>query len=101
RPTAGGAPPGRGIAHGAAGAASFSDPTAYALLPDDARARVEAIRSGVVPKGVRSRIVQAFRERQAKVTAARTIAIDQAVREAATPQLVILGAGLDGRAWRM
>jgi methyltransferase (TIGR00027 family) len=92
---------GRAIAHGAAWAANFSDPTAYALLPDDARARVEAIRAGVVPKGVRSRIAQAFRERQAKVTAARTIAIDQAVREAATPQLVILGAGLDGRAWRM
>lgn len=32
---------------------------------------------------------------------ARTVAIDDAVREAAHPQLVILGAGLDGRAWRM
>jgi methyltransferase (TIGR00027 family) len=92
---------GRAIAHGAAWASGFSDPTAYALLPDDARAPVEAIRSGHVPKGVRSRVVQAFRERQAKVTAARTIAIDQAVREAAAPQVVILGAGLDGRAWRM
>ena len=32
---------------------------------------------------------------------ARTIAIDEAVRAAASPQVVILGAGLDGRAWRM
>ena len=32
---------------------------------------------------------------------ARTVAIDEAVRAAASPQVVILGAGLDGRAWRM
>lgn len=32
---------------------------------------------------------------------ARTVAIDAAVRAAASPQVVILGAGLDGRAWRM
>lgn len=31
----------------------------------------------------------------------RTVAIDAAIRDAASPQLVILGAGLDGRAWRM
>lgn len=92
---------GRAIAHGAAWAASFSDPTADALLPEEARANVEAIRAGVTPKGVRARLVQAFRERQAKVMAVRTIAIDQALREAAAPQVVILGAGLDGRAWRM
>jgi len=31
----------------------------------------------------------------------RTVAIDEAVRAAGAPQVVILGAGLDGRAWRM
>jgi methyltransferase (TIGR00027 family) len=31
----------------------------------------------------------------------RTVAIDEAIRAAASPQVVILGAGLDGRAWRM
>jgi methyltransferase (TIGR00027 family) len=31
----------------------------------------------------------------------RTVAIDEAVRQKSAPQLVILGAGLDGRAWRM
>jgi len=31
----------------------------------------------------------------------RTVAIDAAIRDAASPQVVILGAGLDGRAWRM
>ena len=32
---------------------------------------------------------------------ARTVAIDADLRNAAAPQVVILGAGLDGRAWRM
>jgi methyltransferase (TIGR00027 family) len=32
---------------------------------------------------------------------ARTVAIDDAVREVTSGQVVILGAGLDGRAWRM
>jgi hypothetical protein len=32
---------------------------------------------------------------------ARTLEIDNAVRRAQTPQVVILGAGLGGRAWRM
>jgi methyltransferase (TIGR00027 family) len=32
---------------------------------------------------------------------ARTVAIDDAIRAAAHPQVVLLGAGLDGRAWRM
>jgi len=31
----------------------------------------------------------------------RTIAIDDALRAVGSPQVVILGAGLDGRAWRM
>jgi methyltransferase (TIGR00027 family) len=36
-----------------------------------------------------------------KMMAVRTVAIDDALRTAASPQIVILGAGLDGRAWRM
>jgi len=32
---------------------------------------------------------------------ARTVAIDAAIRNTAVTQVVILGAGLDGRAWRM
>jgi methyltransferase (TIGR00027 family) len=38
---------------------------------------------------------------RSEVLVARTIAIDEAVRVAPAPQLVNLGAGLDGRAWRM
>src|SRR3954449_2381478 len=92
---------GRAIAHGAAWAPGFSDPTALALLPDNARARVEQIRSDTRPNGVGAGLMRAFRERQAKVMVARTLAIDAAVRTVGSPQVVILGAGLDGRAWRM
>jgi methyltransferase (TIGR00027 family) len=38
-------------------------------------------------------------ERQSRVMVARTRAIDAIVRD--VPQVVILGAGLDGRAWRL
>ncbi|MGZ5969427.1 MAG: class I SAM-dependent methyltransferase [Polyangiales bacterium] len=80
---------------------AFSDPTAFALLPDDARRRVEWVESGAAPKGLRQKIQRGYLVRQSKVMVARTSAIDEAVREAAHRQVVILGAGLDGRAWRM
>jgi methyltransferase (TIGR00027 family) len=92
---------GRAAAHGATPVARFADPTALALLPDDARARVERFRAGTAPKGVRARLAWAYLRHQSKMMVVRTIAIDDAVRAAASPQLVILGAGLDGRAWRM
>jgi len=92
---------GRALAHGATSESRFADPTAFTLLPDDARARVESIRNGDVPKGLRARMGHAYLAAQGKVMVARTVAIDDAVRSAAAPQLAILGAGLDGRAWRM
>jgi methyltransferase (TIGR00027 family) len=91
----------RAAAHGRTTGIDFQDPTALALLPDDARKRVEEFLAGARPKDVRGRVAQAFLERRAKMMVARTIAIDNAVRTAAAPQVVILGAGLDGRAWRM
>jgi len=92
---------GRAAAHDLPASPRFSDPTAMALLPDDARARVERFRSGEAPRGMRERLSRAYLARQSRIMVARTIAIDEAVRAAAAPQLVILGAGLDGRAWRM
>src|SRR5262245_20529004 len=89
---------GRAVAHGATTVSRFADPTAFALLPDDARARVERFRAGDAPKGVRARLEHAHLEKLSKVMVARTVAIDDALRSAASPQLVILGAGLDGRA---
>jgi len=91
----------RAAAHGRTTGVDFDDPTALALLPDDARRRVEEFRAGVVPKDARGRVARAFLDRRAKMMVARTVAIDEAVRAAGAPQVVILGAGLDGRAWRM
>ena len=39
--------------------------------------------------------------RESQMMVARTVAIDAGLRNAAVPKVVILGAGLDGRAWRM
>jgi methyltransferase (TIGR00027 family) len=55
----------------------------------------------VAPKGLRARLGRMYLERHAHVMVPRTVAIDDAIREARSPQLVIVGAGLDGRAWRM
>jgi methyltransferase (TIGR00027 family) len=92
---------GRAAAHGRTDVARFSDPTAMPLLPDAARARVERFRSGPKPRGLREGFEHGALEQRANMMVARTVAIDDAIREASAPQLVILGAGLDGRAWRM
>ena len=92
---------GRAAAHGTTSVARFSDPTASALLPAEARARVERFRAGVAEGGIRGKLARTFLDRRAKMMVTRTVAIDDAVRAVASPQVVILGAGLDGRAWRM
>jgi methyltransferase (TIGR00027 family) len=92
---------GRAIAHEQRIEPRFSDPTAMTLLPEDARERARRFLDGARPRGLRGRLERTYLGAQAKVMAARTVAIDDAIREAASPQLVMLGAGLDGRAWRM
>jgi methyltransferase (TIGR00027 family) len=89
----------RAIAHDQS-LAGFRDPTAEKLLPEDARARIERYRGGP-PSDVRGRMDWEFMIARAAMMAVRTMVIDEAVREAAAPQVVILGAGYDGRAWRM
>jgi methyltransferase (TIGR00027 family) len=79
----------------------FHDPTAYALLPEEARRRVDNFRIGEVPRGWAERFRYEHLARESMMMVARTVAIDEALRGAPAPQLVILGAGLDGRAWRM
>jgi methyltransferase (TIGR00027 family) len=93
---------GRAAAHGRTTVARFADPTAIALLPEDARQRVERFRAATTPPaGFRARMAWGYLDRLSHVMVARTVAIDDAIRAAAAPQIVILGAGLDGRAWRM
>ncbi len=90
---------GRAIANGRI--EDFQDPTALVLLPDDAKPRVEAVRIGAAAQTIRERAQRAYLVRQSQLMVVRTTAIDNAVREAAHEQIVILGAGLDGRAWRL
>lgn len=92
---------GRAAAHGLSKVPRFSDPTAFALIPPEMRAGIEAFRAGEVPKKLRGRFRYGYFQSMARYMAVRTVVIDDAIRAAPTPQLVILGAGLDGRAWRM
>jgi methyltransferase (TIGR00027 family) len=92
---------GRAAAHGRTGDAKFSDPTAFWLLGEPERQLVKRFRAGETPGGLVERFRHAHLARESPMVVARTIAIDDAVRSARAPQLVILGAGLDGRAWRM
>ena len=80
----------------------FSDPTARVFLTDKGArslaSTVKAVNDGKT--GVRIQMAHAM----ANMIALRTAAIDKAVRESITAgarQVVILGAGYDGRAWRM
>ena len=54
-----------------------------------------------MPSGVAARVEYEMVKASAEVVVPRTVAIDQAVRAWASPQVGILGAGLDGRAWRL
>jgi methyltransferase (TIGR00027 family) len=92
---------GRAIAHGRTPVAAFSDPTAMTMLSAEQRAEVERIRQGPRPRGWRERFRYEHLTRESQMMVARTVAIDADLRDAAAPQVVILGAGLDGRAWRM
>lgn len=92
---------GRAAAHGRIAPDRFSDPIALALLRDEERAVVELVRSGIPPRGWRQRLDYELVAATAEGMVPRTVAIDDAIRALPTAQLVILGAGLDGRAWRM
>lgn len=90
----------RAAAHGMPWAAGFSDPTALPLLPEADRARILRFRADQ-PADRRERFSAAMLRGRARMMVARTLEIDEAVRARPSKQVVILGAGLDGRAWRM
>ncbi len=87
----------RALAHGAG--EGFSDPTALALLPPEERARAERFRAGRPRSDERGSY--RFALHRAAMMAVRTLFIDEVIRDATPAQVVILGAGLDGRAWRL
>lgn len=80
----------------------FSDPTARVFLNDKSRQALDKIERAK-KTGVRSARYEMARG-MADMLGLRTSAIDESVRSAiasGATQLVILGAGYDGRAWRM
>ena len=80
----------------------FRDPTARAFLSEKGKKSLEKTEA-LARSGKRSMRLEAARS-MADLIGLRTVAIDAAVRDAITlgaRQLVILGAGYDGRAWRM
>jgi methyltransferase (TIGR00027 family) len=91
----------RAAADGRIAEGRFSDPLAVALLRDDERVAVQRVRDGRPPQGWSERIEFEMVRASAEVMVPRTVAIDDAVRARLAPQLVIVGAGLDDRAWRM
>ncbi len=92
---------GRAAADGLIARGRFADPTAMLLLGPDERAAVQWVRDSVAPRQWRQRVDYEMVRASAELIVPRTVAIDDAVRAHPSPQLVILGAGLDGRAWRM
>jgi methyltransferase (TIGR00027 family) len=92
---------GRAAADGRVAPDRFSDPVAMRLLREDERIPVEQVRAGVPPSGWAPRVEFEMVRAAAEVMVPRTVAIDDAVRASAASQVVILGAGLDARAWRM
>ena len=79
----------------------FSDPVAEELLDPAERTVVERVRAGDVPAQAAERMAYEMVRRSGITIVPRTVAIDEAIREHDAAQLVILGAGLDARAWRM
>jgi methyltransferase (TIGR00027 family) len=92
---------GRAAAHGRLAPGRFADPTAMALLREPERAVVERVRAGAGPPTWRERLEYELVRATAEIMVPRTVRIDDAVRAPGHDQVVILGAGLDGRAWRM
>jgi methyltransferase (TIGR00027 family) len=91
----------RALAHERTGAVNFSDPVAMELLSAEARAQVERMRTESAARGLGARMRLEFSRARANMMVARTLAIDAALSALPSPQVVILGAGLDGRAYRM
>ncbi|MGW5237388.1 class I SAM-dependent methyltransferase [Monashia sp. NPDC004114] len=90
---------GRAVAHGRLAPGRFSDPVAQRLLRPDEQADVD-MALGPVPEGPERRVYDLLWS-TAAVFATRTVAIDDALGSRPGTQVVVVGAGLDGRAWRL
>jgi methyltransferase (TIGR00027 family) len=92
---------GRATADGRYAVDRFSDAIARELLDPADRLIVDRVRAGQVPTEGSNRMAYEMVRRIGLTMVARTISIDEAISSHRARQLVILGAGLDARAWRM
>lgn len=92
---------GRAAAHGRFAVGRFEDPVAAQLLRPAELVAVEQARSATPPENWTERLVVESIRGCAEVVVPRTVAIDDAIREAGHSQVVIVGAGLDSRPWRL
>jgi methyltransferase (TIGR00027 family) len=92
---------GRAAAHGRYAVGRFSDPVARELLDPADRHVVDLVRAGDEPPRAADRMAFEMVRRTGLTMVPRTLAIDEAIRTHPAGQLVILGAGLDARAYRM
>ena len=90
----------RAAADGRLAIGRFRDPVALEMLHPTERRVVELARGERKPN-LRERVPLELLQATVDIVVTRTVAIDDAVVDAGHRQLVILGAGLDGRAWRM
>ena len=79
----------------------FADPFAAQLLRPDELLPVEQVREGASPEQAQQRLAYEAVRACVEVVVPRTVTIDDAVRTAAHDQVVIVGAGLDTRPWRL
>lgn len=91
----------RAAADGRLAPGRFGDPVARELLHADELAVVDAVRNGARPRALGDRVLYGLVQASSVVLVARTVLIDEAIAEVANPQVVVLGAGLDARAWRL
>src|SRR5215471_9143121 len=83
---------GRAVADGRLAMARFADPVARSLLRDDERVPVDQVRAGTIPDNARQRMTYEMVQACGEVMVPRTVAIDDAIAERASPQVVTLGA---------
>ncbi len=92
---------GRAVADGRLSPDHYRDAVASLLLTPDERISVERARDDTPPADVRARLEWERLRACAQGMVPRTVVIDGAIRSAGADQLVIVGAGLDTRPWRM
>jgi methyltransferase (TIGR00027 family) len=92
---------GRAVADGRLAIGRFRDPVSALLLRPDELALVERPRAGDLPRDWRHRMLVQRVGATGEIMAPRTVAIDDTIRAAGDGQVVLLGAGLDSRPWRL